>query len=801
MRRLLGFILLAGMAQTVGAQRLLNLDSCRAMALRNNKQMSISRVKQEIAANVRKSARTKYLPHISALGGYEYTSKEVSILNDDQKEALNSMGSNLKNGIVSSVGPYAQILPAALQQRLGTDLTNLASFLDLGGQNIVNAFRTDTRNLWAGAILLTQPVFMGGAIVAMNKLADAGEELAANSAEAKRQATLYHIDQAYWQVVSLRHKQKLAQGYLDLVKKLDGDVQKMIKEGVATRSDGLSVSVKVNEAEMAMLKVSDGLTLSKMLLCQLCGIPVDEQIVLAEEETDNLETVEVTPQADFQQAVENRPELKMLQNMVDMGKQTTNILKAGNLPQVLLTGGYMVSNPNVFNGFEKKFAGVWNVGVLVRVPIWNWGDVAYKVRAAKGATTIATLQKEEAREKIELQVNQSAFQVSEANKKLEMAKASIERANENLRTANLGFSEGVISVAEDRCRNRCQTQPGEPAEGPWHITIITIMSAKTQHNNILLAIIGFSAVVAVVALIGFFALGRDPELIQGQVEVSEYRVSSKVPGRILEIRVKEGDYVKVGDTLAILDAPEVRAKMEQARSAENAAAAQEEMARNGARQEQIQGAFQLMQQAKAGLEIAEKSYQRIQRLFDEGVMSAQKRDEVYANYKAMEAQYKAAESQYEMAKNGARYEDKKAAAALVGRAKGAVNEVNSYIHETVQIAQMEGEVTDIYPKVGELVGTGSPIMTIAVMSDLWGTFNVREDQLNGLEIGKTFTAFVPAFNKNVEMKVYYMKDQGSFAVWKATKANGQYDLKTFEVKARPTEKFDGLRPGMSLIVK
>ena len=445
MRRLLGFILLSGMAQTVGAQRLLNLDSCRAMALRNNKQMSISRVKQEIAANVRKSARTKYLPHISALGGYEYTSKEVSILNDDQKEALNSMGSNLKNGIVSSVGPYAQILPAALQQRLGTDLTNLASFLDLGGQNIVNAFRTDTRNLWAGAILLTQPVFMGGAIVAMNKLADAGEELAANSAEAKRQATLYHIDQAYWQVVSLRHKQKLAQGYLDLVKKLDGDVQKMIKEGVATRSDGLSVSVKVNEAEMAMLKVSDGLTLSKMLLCQLCGIPVDEQIVLAEEETDNLETVEVTPQADFQQAVENRPELKMLQNMVDMGKQTTNILKAGNLPQVLLTGGYMVSNPNVFNGFEKKFAGVWNVGVLVRVPIWNWGDVAYKVRAAKGATTIATLQKEEAREKIELQVNQSAFQVSEANKKLEMAKASIERANENLRTANLGFSEGVIS--------------------------------------------------------------------------------------------------------------------------------------------------------------------------------------------------------------------------------------------------------------------------------------------------------------------------------------------------------------------
>lgn len=325
--------------------------------------------------------------------------------------------------------------------------------------------------------------------------------------------------------------------------------------------------------------------------------------------------------------------------------------------------------------------------------------------------------------------------------------------------------------------------------------------AKEQHKNILFAILGFSVVVIIVALIGFLALGRDPELIQGQVEVSEYRVSSKVPGRILEIRVKEGDYVKVGDTLAILDAPEVRAKMEQAQSAENAAAALELKAQNGARQEQIQGAYQVWQQAKAGLEIAEKSYQRIQRLFDEGVISAQKRDEVYANYKAMEAQCKAAESQYQMAQNGARREDKLAAAAQVGRARGAVQEVNSYIHETVQIAQMEGEVSSIYPKVGELVGTGSPIMTISMMQDMWGTFNVREDQLNGMEVGKTFKAFVPAFNKEVEMKVYYMKDQGSFAVWKATKANGQYDLKTFEVRARPTEKFDGLRPGMSLIVK
>ncbi len=327
------------------------------------------------------------------------------------------------------------------------------------------------------------------------------------------------------------------------------------------------------------------------------------------------------------------------------------------------------------------------------------------------------------------------------------------------------------------------------------------MSAKSQHKNIMLAVLGFAVVVVIVALIGLIALDRDPDIIQGQVEVSEYRVSSKVPGRILEIRVKEGDYVKAGDTLAILDAPEVRAKMEQAQSAESAAAALEMKAKNGARKEQIQGAFSVLQQAKAGFEIAEKSYNRVQRLFDEGVMSAQKRDEAFANYKAMEAQMKAAQSQYDMAVNGARMEDKLAASAQVGRARGAVQEVNSYIHETVQIAQKEGEVTDIYPKVGELVGTGSPIMSIAMMDDMWGTFNVREDQLDGMQVGTEFSVFVPAFNKEVKMKVYHLKDQGSFAVWKATKANGQYDLKTFEVKARPVEKMEGLRPGMSLVIK
>lgn len=327
------------------------------------------------------------------------------------------------------------------------------------------------------------------------------------------------------------------------------------------------------------------------------------------------------------------------------------------------------------------------------------------------------------------------------------------------------------------------------------------MEKKSQRNNILLATIGFAAVVVLVGIIGFLTFGRTPDVIQGEVEVSEYRVSSKVPGRILELRVQEGDYVKVGDTLAILDAPDIEAKKAQAMSAEDAASAMSEMAERGARREQVRGAFEVWQQAKAGLEIAEKSYGRVQRLFDEGVMSGQKRDEAYANYKAMEAQAKAAKSQYDMAVAGARREEREAAAAQVRRAKGAVQEVNSYVKETVQVTQMEGEVSDVYPKLGELVGAGSPIMSISIMNDLWGTFNVREDQLEGLKVGDTFTAYCPAFNKDIRMKVYYIKDEGSYAVWKATKSNGQYDLKTFEVKARAVDKLEGLRPGMSLIIK
>ncbi len=327
------------------------------------------------------------------------------------------------------------------------------------------------------------------------------------------------------------------------------------------------------------------------------------------------------------------------------------------------------------------------------------------------------------------------------------------------------------------------------------------MENKKQHNSVMMAVAAFVLVIIIIGAIGFFTIGHDDEVIQGQIEVEEYRVSTKVPSRILRICVSEGDYVKAGDTLVILDAPEVEAKAEQAQGAIDAAQAMSAMAQAGARKEQIQGAYELWQQAKAGQEIAEKSYQRVQRLFDEGVVSEQKRDEAYAAFKAYEAQAQAAKSQYDMAVNGARNEEKAAAKGQVKAFEGKMQEVKAYRKETVQVAQMAGEVATIYPKVGELVGAGSPIMTISIMDDLWGTFNIREDQLQGIKKGDTFQAFVPAFSKEITMKVTSIKDQGSYATWKATKSNGQYDMKTFEVKARPTEKFDGLRPGMSVVKK
>lgn len=327
------------------------------------------------------------------------------------------------------------------------------------------------------------------------------------------------------------------------------------------------------------------------------------------------------------------------------------------------------------------------------------------------------------------------------------------------------------------------------------------MANNSQRSNILLAFITLTSVVVIVSVIGFFVFRKGPETIQGQAEATEYRVSSKVPGRILKFLVDEGDQVKAGDTLAILEAPDVMAKLSQAQAAEQAAQAMNDKAERGTRQEQLQAAYEMWQKAKAGLEIAEKSYKRINSLYEQGVMSAQKRDEVKAQYDAMAATEKAAKAQYTMAKNGAQREDKEMAAAQVERAKGAVAEVSSYINETYLVASADGEVTEIFPKVGELVGTGAPIMNVAQLADTWVTFNVREDLLNGFSVGKEISAYVPALEKNITFKVTYMKDLGTYAAWKATKTTGQFDLKTFEVKAKPTQPVENLRPGMSAIIE
>lgn len=327
------------------------------------------------------------------------------------------------------------------------------------------------------------------------------------------------------------------------------------------------------------------------------------------------------------------------------------------------------------------------------------------------------------------------------------------------------------------------------------------MSAKTQHNNILLAVAGFTMVVAIVGIIGYFTLDRPQETIQGEMEADEYRVSSKLPSRVVKIFVKEGDYVHVGDTLAILESPEVSAQEKVAEAAAGATDAISDLTEAPTRREAVESAYQVYQQAIAAADIAQKTYLRTERLYTEGVTTAQRRDEAKASYDAAQAAVKTTKAQWELAKSGAREEEKRAAKKNAEAARQAVDVVSSLVKENVQIATQEGEVSEIYPKVGELVGMGSPIMTISIVNDMWGTFNIREDQLKGKKIGDVFTAFIPALNKDVKVKIYYIKDEGTYAVWKATKTTGQYDLKTFEVKVRPLEHVDGLRPGMSLIVK
>lgn len=325
--------------------------------------------------------------------------------------------------------------------------------------------------------------------------------------------------------------------------------------------------------------------------------------------------------------------------------------------------------------------------------------------------------------------------------------------------------------------------------------------ANKKTGSKLIPIAGFILVIVLVGLYGFFFLGHKDNIVQGEAEVTEVRISSKVPGRLAYYLVSEGDKVRKGDTLAILSAPDVMAKLSQAEAAEQGAAAQNEKAVRGARVEQIQAAYELWQTSKAGRELAEVTYRRVQNLFDKGVTTAQKRDEAEAAYKATLSIERGAKSQYDMAVNGAEQEDKEAARALLNRARGAVAEVDSYVSEMYLISPIDGEVSDKFPNEGELVGTGAPIMNIMTYDDKWGTFNVREDRLTTFKMGETITAYVPALDRDVKLKIYYMKDLGTYAAWKATKITGSYDRKTFEVRARFQDDIPDVLPGMSLIIR
>lgn len=324
---------------------------------------------------------------------------------------------------------------------------------------------------------------------------------------------------------------------------------------------------------------------------------------------------------------------------------------------------------------------------------------------------------------------------------------------------------------------------------------------KADNTNLLIAsFVILMCIVLGITVFGVYFMSPDPEVIQGEVEATEVRVSGKVPGRIEKFLVEEGDSVREGDTVAILRSPEVEAKLQQAKAAEKAASALNSKANKGVREEQVRAAYEMWQKALAGLEVAKKSYERVQSLYEKEVLPAQKRDEAEANYKAMVATEQAAKSQYDLAMKGAQNEDKEAAMAQLNRAKGAVAEVNSYLSETVLTSPIAGEISEIFPQRGELVGSGAPIMNVLDMSDVWVTFNMRENYLSKFPKGKEFKATIPALgNKVVTLKVTYMKDLGSFAAWKATKVSGEFDSKTFEVRAKPLSKVEGLCPGMSVI--
>ncbi|NMA73607.1 MAG: TolC family protein [Bacteroidales bacterium] len=440
------FLLLVGLQQYTQAQRILTLDSCRTLAIQNNKDLLIQSEKMVAARYEQKEAFTNYLPKVKAQGVYLRNQKEFSLLSNEQKEHIGNAGAIVNQSFQNFASNLGERFPnseiPSLISLLGSEV---AAPLNEAGQSIVNGLRTDTRNTYFGTITVTQPLYMGGKIRAYNKITKYLESLAAEQYTLESQELLLNTDQTYWQVVSLVRKKELAESYVKLLQNLDSDLQHMIREGLATLADGLTVQVKLNEAEIALTKVEDGLSLSKMLLCQICGIDLKEEIHLADEQNEHLESVIPSTYFDMEQVYQNRPELRSLSLAHHIAQKKIQVVRADFLPSVALIGNYVITNPSLFNSFENKFRGMWNIGMAVQIPIWNWGEGIYKVKKAKSQARIIQLQQEEAKEKIELQVNQSAYKINEATKKLIKAEKNLAKAEENLRFANLSFTEGLIT--------------------------------------------------------------------------------------------------------------------------------------------------------------------------------------------------------------------------------------------------------------------------------------------------------------------------------------------------------------------
>lgn len=463
--RLFTIAVLLGSSLCVQAQEVYSLQKCRELALQNNRQLKISNMTVDVAENTRKAAKTKYLPRVDALAGYQHFSREISLLSDDQKNTLSNLGTNtfgqLGGQIGQNLSSLAQqgVLSPQVAQQLGQLLSNVSTPLTQAGNNIgqsINdAFRSNTKNVYAGGIVVNQPIYMGGAIKAANDMAAIGEQVAQNNISLKRQLVLYGVDNAYWLAISLKKKEALAIRYRDLAQKLNEDVKKMIREGVATRADGLKVEVAVNTADMQIARIQSGVSLAKMALCELCGLDLNGDIQLSDEGDADLPPTPSTqfdnyiiPASDSTRLNETRPELRLLQNAVDMSKQNTKLLRSLYLPHILLTAGYSVSNPNLFNGFQKRFTDLWNIGVTVQVPVWTWGENKYKIRASRTATSIAQLEMDDVRKKIDLEIEQNRLRLKDANKQLATSHKNMAAAEENLRCANVGFKEGVMTVTE-----------------------------------------------------------------------------------------------------------------------------------------------------------------------------------------------------------------------------------------------------------------------------------------------------------------------------------------------------------------